>query len=278
MTFKTVLTVTGPDLGDGDLELAAAICEEIEAHLAVLVVAVAAPPPIGGYAAVMSEAWLQERQAEMDRLRQREEDVTALLAASTVSSDVSSEYSEEAWADDVIGRRVRYADVVLLGPELLSCGVLKSRAVEGALFSSGKPLLLVPEGSAPGLRPKRIMVAWDSRIEASNAVSHGMDLLRAADAVHVVLVDPVEGEGAQGAEPGADVAAYLARHGVRVTVDRLPSQGRTVADTLRQHAMDMSADMMVMGAYGHSRLRQRIFGGVTRSIVDAPPLPVLMAR
>lgn len=278
MTFKTVLTVTGPDLGDGDLELAAAICEEIEAHLAVLVVAVAAPPPIGGYAAVMSEAWLQERQAEMDRLRQREEDVTALLAASTVSSDVSSEYSEEAWADDVIGRRARYADVVLLGPELLSCGVLKSRAVEGALFSSGKPLLLVPEGSAPGLRPKRIMVAWDSRIEASNAVSHGMDLLRAADAVHVVLVDPVEGEGAQGAEPGADVAAYLARHGVRVTVDRLPSQGRTVADTLRQHAMDMSADMMVMGAYGHSRLRQRIFGGVTRSIVDAPPLPVLMAR
>lgn len=278
MTFKTVLTVTGPDLGDGDLELAAAICEEIEAHLAVLVVAVAAPPPIGGYAAVMSEAWLQERQAEMDRLRQREEDVTALLAASTVSSDVSSEYSEEAWADDVIGRRARYADVVLLGPELLSCGVLKSRAVEGALFSSGKPLLLVPEGSAPGLRPKRIMVAWDSRIEASNAVSHGMDLLRAADAVHVVLVDPVEGEGAQGAEPGADVAVYLARHGVRVTVDRLPSQGRTVADTLRQHAMDMSADMMVMGAYGHSRLRQRIFGGVTRSIVDAPPLPVLMAR
>ena len=278
MTFKTVLTVTGPDLGDGDLELAAAICEEIEAHLAVLVVAVAAPPPIGGYAAVMSEAWLQERQAEMDRLRQREEDVTAILAASTVSSDVSSEYSEEAWADDVIGRRARYADVVLLGPELLSCGVLKSRAVEGALFSSGKPLLLVPEGSAPGLRPKRIMVAWDSRIEASNAVSHGMDLLRAADAVHVVLVDPVEGEGAQGAEPGADVAVYLARHGVRVTVDRLPSQGRTVADTLRQHAMDMSADMMVMGAYGHSRLRQRIFGGVTRSIVDAPPLPVLMAR
>ncbi len=278
MTFKTVLTVTGPDLGDGDLELAAAICEEIEAHLAVLVVAVAAPPPIGGYAAVMSEAWLQERQAEMDRLRQREEDVTAILAASTVSSDVSSEYSEEAWADDVIGRRARYADVVLLGPELLSYGVLRSRAVEGALFSSGKPLLLVPEGSAPGLRPKRIMVAWDSRIEASNAVSHGMDLLRAADAVHVVLVDPVEGEGAQGAEPGADVAVYLARHGVRVTVDRLPSQGRTVADTLRQHAMDMSADMMVMGAYGHSRLRQRIFGGVTRSIVDAPPLPVLMAR
>ncbi len=278
MTFKTVLTVSGPDLGDGDLKLAAAICEEIEAHLAVLVVAVAAPPPIGGYAAVMSEAWLQERQADMDRLQQRVDAVTALLASSPVSSDVSSEYSEEAWADDVIGRRARYADVILLGPELLSRGVLKSRTVEGALFSSGKPILLIPEGSPPSLRPKRVMIAWDSRIEASNAVSHGLELLRAADAVHVALVDPVEGDDAHGAEPGADIAAYLARHGVKVTVDRLPSQGRTVADALRRHATDMAADMLVMGAYGHSRLRERIFGGVTRSIVDEPPLPVLMAR
>lgn len=278
MTFKTVLTVSGPDLGDGDLKLAAAICEEIEAHLAVLVVAVAAPPPIGGYAAVMSEAWLQERQADMDRLQQRVDEVTALLASSPVSSDVSSEYSEEAWADDVIGRRARYADVILLGPELLSRGILKSRTVEGALFSSGKPILLIPEGSPPSLRPKRVMIAWDSRIEASNAVSHGLELLRGADAVHVALVDPVEGDDAHGAEPGADIAAYLARHGVKVTVDRLPSQGRTVADALRRHATDMAADMLVMGAYGHSRLRERIFGGVTRSIVDEPPLPVLMAR
>lgn len=278
MTFKTVLTVSSPDLGDGDLKLAAAICEEIEAHLAVLVVAVAAPPPIGGYAAVMSEAWLQERQADMDRLQQRVDAVTALLASSPVSSDVSSEYSEEAWADDVIGRRARYADVILLGPELLSRGVLKSRTVEGALFSSGKPILLIPEGSPPSLRPKRVMIAWDSRIEASNAVSHGLELLRAADVVHVALVDPVEGDDAHGAEPGADIAAYLARHGVKVTVDRLPSQGRTVADALRRHATDMAADMLVMGAYGHSRLRERIFGGVTRSIVDEPPLPVLMAR
>lgn len=278
MTFKTVLTIASPDLGDGDLKLAAAVCEEVDAHLAVLAVAIAAPPPVGGYAAVMSDVWLQERQADMDRLKQRVEAVTALLASSAVSSDVSSEYTEEVWADDVIARRARYADIVLLGPELLSRGVLKNKTLEGALFSSGKPLLLIPEGFAPSLRPKRIMVAWDSRIEASNAVSHAMELLSAAETVHVVLVDPGEGEDEHGAEPGADIAAYLARHGVRVTVDRLPSQGRSVADTLRQHATDMAADMLVMGAYGHSRLRQRIFGGVTQSIADEPPLPILMAR
>ena len=278
MAFKTLLAVTGPDLGDGDLKLAIALCEEIEAHLAVLVVALAAPPPIGEYAAVVSDAWLQERQADMDMLQKRTAVVAALLASSPVSSDVSSEYPEEAGADDVIGRRARYADVTLLGPELLSRGILKSKAIEGALFSSGKPLLLVPEGSAPTLKPKRIMVAWDSRIEASNAVARSLDLLSAADNVHLVLVDPLEGETGQGAEPGADLATYLARFGVKVTVDRVPSQGRTVAATLRQHAIDISADLLVMGAYGHSRLRERIFGGVTRSMIDEPPLPILMAR
>lgn len=278
MAFKTLLAVTGPDLGDGDLKLAIALCEEIEAHLAVLVVALAAPPPIGEYAAVVSDAWLQERQADMDMLQKRTAVVTALLASSPVSSDVSSEYPEEAGADDVIGRRARYADVTLLGPELLSRGILKSKAIEGALFSSGKPLLLVPEGSAPTLKPKRIMVAWDSRIEASNAVARSLDLLSAADNVHLVLVDPLEGETGQGAEPGADLATYVARFGVKVTVDRVPSQGRTVAATLRQHAIDISADLLVMGAYGHSRLRERIFGGVTRSMIDEPPLPILMAR
>ncbi|MGB3390409.1 MAG: universal stress protein [Pseudaminobacter sp.] len=278
MAFKTLLAVTGPDLGDCDLKLAIALCEEIEAHLAVLVVALAAPPPIGEYAAVVSDDWLQERRADMAKLHQRTAAVTALLATSPVSSDVSSEYPEEAGADDVIGRRARYADVTLLGPELLSRGILKSKAIEGALFSSGKPLLLVPEGASPTLKPKRIMVAWDSRIEASNAVARSLDLLSAADDVHLVLVDPLEGETGQGAEPGADVATYLARFGVKVTVNRVPSQGRTVAATLRQHAIDTSADLLVMGAYGHSRLRERIFGGVTRSMIDEPPLPILMAR
>lgn len=278
MAFKTVLTISSPDLGDGDLKLATALCEEIQAHLAALVVIFAAPPPIGEYAAVVSDAWLQERQADMEKLQQRAAAISALLASSPISSDVSSEYPEEAWADEAIGRRARYADIILLGPELLSHPLLKRKAIDGALFSSGKPMLLAPEGSKPTLKPKRVMVAWDSRIEASNAVSRSLDLLKAADEVRLALVDPLEGESGQGAEPGADAATYLTRHGVKVAVDRLPSQGRSVAATLRQHATDTSAELLVMGAYGHSRLRERIFGGVTRAIIEGPPLPVLMAR
>ncbi len=278
MTFKTVLAVTGADLATEDLKQAVALCEEVGAHLAVLAVALAAPPPIGEYAAVVSDVWLQERREDLERLRICTASATALLASSAVSSDISSEYPEEASADEMIGRRARYTDLVVLGPELFAHALLRRKVLEGALFSSGKPVLLVPEGRAPSLRPKRVMVGWDSRLEASNAVHHALALLKGADDVHVVLVDPLRGEDEQGAEPGADIATYLARHGVKVTVDQISSQGRSVADSLRRHAVDMAADMLVMGAYGHSRLRERMFGGVTRSILEAPSLPVFLAR
>lgn len=278
MAFKTILTVTDPDLGDRDLKLVAGMCEEVGAHLAVFVVKFAAPPPIGEYAAVVSEAWLEERRADLEKLKEREAAVTAFLASSPVSADISSEYPELARADEAIGRRARYADITVLGPEMLSRKTLKSEAIEGVLFSSGKPLLLIPDGATPTLKPKQIMVAWDSRVEVSKAVGQSLDLLSAADDVHLVLVDPREGAGEQGGEPGADMATYLVRHGVKVTVDRLPSQGRAIASVLRQHAIDTSAELMIMGAYGHSRLRERIFGGVTRSVIEQPFLPVLLAR
>lgn len=278
MSFKTILAVTGPGLGDADLKLAGALCEEVEAHLAVLVVALAAPPPIGSYAAVINDAWLAEREADQKALKERMQAVSSFLASSPVSADVTGEYQETGWADETIGRRGRYADLTVLGPEGLSSGELKDKVIEGALFHSGKPLLLLPKGHAATLRPRRVMIAWDSSIESSQAVAQSMPLLVGADQVRLVLVDPVEGDLDQGAEPGADAATYLARHGVKVTVDRLPSQGRTVASVLGQHATDTAADLLVMGAYGHSRLRQRIFGGVTSAMVEEPPLPVLMAR
>ncbi len=278
MSFKTILTVTAPGHGDADLKLGAALCEDVDAHLAVFVVGLAAPPPIGAYAAVVSEAWYQERQVDLDKLQARTDTVSGLLASMTISSDIASEYQEIAWADEAIGRRARYADLALLGPDGLSSDELKADVVEGVLFHAGKPLLLVPAGHTPTLSPKRIMVAWDGRLESSQAVAWSLPLLRTAEDVHLVLVDPVEGDEEHGEEPGADAAAYLARHGVRVVVDRVPSQGRDVASALRQHAVDTAADLLVMGAYGHSRLRQRIFGGVTSSMLESPPLPVFMAR
>lgn len=278
MPFKTLLTITSPELSDRDLRVAADLCDQIDAHLSVLVVALAAPPPIGEYAALVSDVWLEQRQKDLKELQERTTAVSKFLAESALSSDLSGEYQEIAWADDAIGRRARYADLTVVGPEMLARETLKDKMIEGALFSSGKPLLLAPEGSGPTLKPNRVMIAWDSRIEASRAVRESLEILVGAEEVRIVLVDPTEGESGHGAEPGADVATYLARHGAKVTVDRLPSRGNTVASVLRQHAVDTAAELLVMGAYGHSRLRERIFGGVTKFMLDSPALPVLMAR
>ncbi|CAN7331151.1 universal stress protein [Aminobacter sp. LjRoot7] len=278
MPFKTILTVTGTHRGDNDIKLASGLCEEVGAHLSVLAVALAAPPPIGTFAVPITDAWMEERRADLERLEKRTAEVSHLLASSALSVDITNAYAEIVWADEIIGRRARYADLTFIGPELLSDGTLKDKTIEGALFSSGKPMLLVPEGSQPTLQPKKVMIAWDSRIEASRAVREAIHMLTAADDVRLVLVDPVEGESHQGAEPGADVATYLARHGAKVTVERLPSSGKSVAEVLKRHAADMSADLVVMGAYGHSRLREKLFGGVTKSILNDLSMPVLMAH
>ncbi|WP_245430100.1 universal stress protein [Mesorhizobium sp. WSM3859] len=161
---------------------------------------------------------------------------------------------------------------------MLASHTLKEKVIEGTLFSSGKPILLVPKGATVTLKPKRVLVAWDASLEASRALRESLDTLSGADEVRIVMVDPIEDERHHGAEPGADVATYLSRHGVKVTMDRLPSSTHSIADVLRQHAVDTGAELMVIGAYGHSRLRERIFGGVTRSMIENPGLPIIMAR
>ncbi|QDZ01355.1 universal stress protein [Nitratireductor mangrovi] len=278
MTFKTILAVTEADGSDDDLHLAAALCEEAGAHLSTLVVGIAAPPPVGEYAAVVSDIWVKERRDDIARLTSRTSGVSAFLAALPVSADVTSEYAEQFWADDAVGRRARYADLVLVGPGLAASPLLRDKVVEGVLFASGRPLLVVPDNARATLRPERVSVAWDGGMEASRAVREAIDLLTAAREVRLVLIDPVGGEEAHGAEPGADLASYLSRHGAKVTVDRLPSEGHPVAAILARHARDTACELLVAGAYGHSRLRESLLGGVTRSLLENPPLPVLLAR
>lgn len=277
MSFKTILTVTAPELDLSDLRLAADLCENAGAHLATLVIQVAAPPPVG-YTTMLTEAWFEERQEDLRRLDAARAEVTAFLAARSIPSDVTAEFPELSWADETIGLRARYADLTIMGPKLLATNTLRAKTIEGTLFFSGRPLLLIPDKDQATLTPRRIAVAWDARFEASRAVREALDLLIAADDVRLVLVDPREEDEGHGVEPGADIATYLARHGVKASVERLPSQGLDVADILRRFTTDFGADMLVMGAYGHSRLRERVFGGVTRSMLDNPPLPIFLAR
>lgn len=278
MSIKTILAITGTSTGDDDLALAKSLCEEAGVHLSVLVVELAPAPTTGEFAAMVSDGWIQERQAGQKRLEDRSAAVTAGLSGTSISADVSTAYPELAWADEVVGRRARYADLTMVGAGLLGDDMLGARAIEGALFSSGTPAMIVPAGAKPTIAPKRVLLAWDAGIEASRAMHAALDLLTGAEAVHLTLVDPIEGEEGHGAEPGADAATYLARHGAKVSVDRLPSSGKPIATVLRQHAIDVAADLVVMGAYGHSRLRERMFGGTTKSMLEDATVPVLFAR
>jgi nucleotide-binding universal stress UspA family protein len=275
MAFRTILSVTGADSGNDDIELAAKLCKEAGAHLCVLLLSLAPPPSVGRFGEAVVSAWLAQRQDSLERLEKRKAAVISRLAGLGLFADVMVEHSEEAWTEDTVGRRARYADLTLIGPWQIASGPLKDQVVEGTLFLSGKPLLVVPAGSRPTLRPQRVQVAWDGSVEASRAVRESLELLAGAEEVRLAIVDP---EDTGDSQPGDEVALYLGRHGVKVSVDRLVSGDLSIAETLAGHAKTMSAELMVMGGYGHSRLRERIFGGVTRSMLENPPLPIFMAR
>jgi nucleotide-binding universal stress UspA family protein len=274
---KTVLLVVPVADSGANVSDAAAFCEKTGAHLSVLVAAFAPPVPIGEYGLAVSDSWSRERQSDLDQLQKKAAEVTAQLSPSGLSCDVSSAYAEAGVMDEEIGRRALYTDLTLVNAAVSQDRMLPTAAIEGTLFNARNAVLLAPKGANAAWPPKRVMIAWDSRVEAARAVHEALDFLQGAEETRVVMVDP-QAHGDSGAEPGADIAAYLARRGLKVTVDRLPSAGHLISDVLTQHAADMQAELIVMGAYGHSRLRERIFGGVTKSMLDKPPLALFLAR
>ncbi len=278
MSFKTILSVVGVDHKDGDLKLAAELCRETKAHLSILVLASSAPIIVGTFGDVMSDAWVIERQDELKRLKKRTGEVTAFTGKSDLSTDVTSEYCDGGAIGDMVGRRARYADLTVLGPTILDDDNYKNDVLDGALFRSSRPLLVLGTGKAATLKPTTVVIAWDGSKEAARVVRDSMDMLSHAKDVRLVMIDPTSSENGNGAEPGVDQAAYLARCGVKVTIDRIPSMGVPFGEALRRNAGDCGADLIIMGAYGHSRLRERIFGGVTVSMIDAPDVPTLMAH
>lgn len=276
MSFKTILTIVGASQVEGDLQVAADLCDQVSAHLSALVAALA-PEPIR-QASTLTPAWVEQRERNLQALDDSVRQARDLLAEREISFDIDSLYVEVSGADYDIGERALYSDLLLAGPDVFDNADLKRQVLGGGLFQSGRPVLLIPRGTKPTLHPKTVMLAWDSRAQCAHAAREALELMTKADSVHVAMVDPVAALRASGADPGANVAAYLARHGINVTVDTLPSAGRTVAQVLQQHAIDVAADLIVMGAYGHSRLREFIFGGVTRSMLDEARTPILMAR
>ncbi|HWU64905.1 MAG TPA: universal stress protein [Ensifer sp.] len=278
MGFKTVMSVCGVDTPESEISALAEFCRAEAAHLSLLVFAIASPPPAADYAFTFPEVWVQERDAEMRELDDAAKRASARLQAADISFDVLTEYVDPYEADDVIGLHARYSDLIVLTPSVRRSSAIVASVLEGALFHSTRPVLILADGIAPSLAHETVLLAWDSRTEAARAVYDAIPILKRANEVSITMIDPDARIEGNGEEPGADLATYLARHGIRVKVDRLVGRGRDTHDVIREHAIDLGAGLIVMGAYGHSRLRERIFGGVTRAFLDNPGVTVFMAH
>ena len=149
--------------------------------------------------------------------------------------------------------------------------------LDALILSSGRPIVVLPP-RCHATRIRRVLVGWNAGREAARAVADSLPLLIKAEAVLVLAVDAEPGRGGHGQEPGADVACHLARHGAQVDVRRLSSNGDDVARLILAQADAFRADLVVMGAYGRSRLAEHVFGGVTRTMLRDAALPVLLSH
>jgi nucleotide-binding universal stress UspA family protein len=278
MTFKTVFTAMDVRQDDAELDRAVAIAGALDAHLLVLLVGIAPPPPASPYGVVSNDIWAGEITEGQGSAQKRADAIQARLAGAGASATVQANYVDRGTIPTLAARFARYADLSLVSPQAAGFESLRGSVTDGALFESGRPVLLLPPGEGRFPDCRRIMIAWDASVEASKAVRDAIGLMKAADAVDVVLIDPVPSFEGHGPEPGADLAAYLGRHGVSATVHCLPRQGRETGEVLLRTSDELGADMIVMGGYGHSRLRQRIFGGTTTRMMKEARVPVLMAH
>lgn len=147
---------------------------------------------------------------------------------------------------------------------------------EAALFGAGRPVIVVPYIQKGGLKLDRVLVCWDGSHAAARAVADAMPLLTRAGKVEVIIVS---NEAPKSDElPGADLGEHLARHGITTEIKQIVAPGGDVASMILSYAADFSADFIVMGGYGHSRLKEFVLGGVTRGILDAMTVPVLMSH
>jgi nucleotide-binding universal stress UspA family protein len=179
-----------------------------------------------------------------------------------------------------VALHARYADLAILGqtdpdrPDTTT----PATVIEEVLFASGRPLLLVPYAGRFDRIGRNVLVGWNGSREAARALNDALPLMRKADRVTVLAADPESGFSGDGDVPSADIALHLARHGVKARAAITLSDGMDPADLLLNYASDLGADLLVMGGYGHSRLRELVLGGVTRSMLERTTLPVLMSR
>jgi nucleotide-binding universal stress UspA family protein len=278
MDYKTILVhVDDSPQWPDRFEVAAKLAADFGAHL--VGICVMPRPELPGYvrSAEIAEMIAQRSRDADARIKASRETLIQRLAAQGLSGECRIVEGEP---EDLAAVHGRYADLLIISQ--VDPGVPRAdeimKDIQSVIFASGRPLLLVPYIGKVKTLGSHVLVAWNASREATRAVTDALPLLKRAKKVTVMVVRPRADAKAHGDVPGADIAAYLARHGLKVEVSAEEGEGIEVGELMLSRVADLNVDLVVMGAYSHSRLRELILGGATRTILESMTVPVLMSH
>jgi nucleotide-binding universal stress UspA family protein len=282
MAYRTLLvSLNDVERADALLEVAGNIAARQEAHVEGIFVI----PALRVYPVVTlhvpPEYFESQRrlfQQQADEMRGRFED---FLERRGLSGEWVQVNSPSPLIADAVIEHGRRADLLIASqPPKEDISEIEADFAERLVLESGRPVLFVPRAGRFATVGEVVVAGWNATREATRAIHDALPLLARASDVRLAWVDPEEtAEGEEpGDLPGAELAAALARHGVPATVDTLVSGGLDAGEVLLNHVADTGADMLVMGGWGHSRLREYVFGGATQHVMDHMTVPVLFSH
>lgn len=280
MGWKDLLVhVDGGKAVDSRINAAIGLAQTFGAHLTSLVVL--EEPVVPGF--VMAGVPSGVREGQIAGLKRRAEALAErsgdMIGRAGLTVDSRMDRAAGGDVARVLSVHARHADLTILGQADPDDGRPGDSGLVGDVaLAAGRPVLVIPYIGAGASLGENVMVAWDGGREATRAVNDALPILKRARKVIVVAVNAAEAPDRYGGVGGADISLHLARHGVEVTVQGLEVRDIGVADALLSRLADEAADLLVMGAYGHSRLRETLLGGVTRDILRTMTVPVLMSH
>jgi nucleotide-binding universal stress UspA family protein len=274
MTYKTILVHCGDKpTSTARIKLAADLARRFDAHLTGMA-AVPVPqlpvdmmmgPPAGDLLTLME-------QSNTTYLA----DAKALFECQSKAAGLAGEFILRV-EDPIEGftTALRYADLAVVGQQ--SEGTADPDLPEAVAIASGRPVIVVPHIGYTKPIGTNVLLAWNASAQAAHAATAALPFLAKAKKVTLLVIDGA-GDPAHGEVPGADAARWLARHGVTVEVQREASGGLDIGNVILSRIPDLDIDMIVMGVYGHSRFREFVLGGASRTILSSMTVPVLMAH
>lgn len=217
-----------------------------------------------------------ERKANEDAARKSAQDFDAAAKRERIEAHTRLHTASIADCADVFGRMARTHDLSVITQTHPDAGMPNDMILEAALFESGRPVLVVPYIQTAPLKLERVLLCWDGSRSAARAIADALPLLRKSANIEVITVSTKDDN--RGELPGADIGHHLARHQLKVNFKRIVAPDTDVGDTILSYAADASADLIVMGGYGHSRLREFVLGGATRDMLASMTVPTLMSH